>query len=89
MGKKWLFQSHKYYYRKLSRKIKNIKKVEEIEIVLEMIKNTNEIGRITDKEAYDLRSKLSERAKEIGEKKFVIKLGPFGQIGVEKKGAIL
>ena len=81
--------SHKYYYRKLLREIKKIKTAEQIEIVAKRIESTLETYRITYEECEDLWSKLSERALEIGEKKLLLKLGPLGEFGGEKKGTIL
>ena len=80
--------SHRYYTRKLLREIKKIKTVEQIEIVLKGIENAFDTHRITYEECEDLWSKLNERASKIGEKKRLLKLGPLGEFGGEKKGAI-
>lgn len=82
-----MYPPHKYYYRKLLGAIKKIKTAEQIEIVANRIENTLKTYRITYEECEDLWSKPSERASKVGERKLLLKLGPW-QIGGERKGTI-
>jgi len=69
------------------KEIEKIKTSEQIEIFQKRIQNALETYRITYEECEDLWSKLSERASEVGERKLLLKLGPW-QIGGERKGTI-
>lgn len=80
-------QSH-YYYEKHLKEIKRIKTIEQIEIITKKVENAFGTHRISYEECEDLMTRLSSKASNIGEKKRVLKLGPLGEFGGEKKGAI-
>jgi hypothetical protein len=87
-GNEFSRQSSTYQTRKLVREIRKIKTPEQINIVFKEIEDAFKTHRITYEEYGDLLSKLNDRVSKIGEKKRVLKLGPLGEFGGEKKGAI-
>jgi len=74
--------------RRLERQIKEIKTVEQIHIVQNLIKQSLLSGTLTEPQYESLCEELSERASKVGERKSELKLGLLGSIGWEKKGAI-
>lgn len=74
--------------RRLERQVKGIKTVEQIHIVENLIKESLLSGALTEPQYESLCEELSERASKVGERKSELKLGPFGSIGWEKRGAI-
>jgi len=73
---------------RLERQVKGIKTVEQIYIVENVIKESLLSGALTEPQYESLCEELSERASKVGERKSELKLGPFGSIGWEKRGAI-
>ncbi len=82
-------KSRRYYTKKyltISRYIDKVSKEEQLPIIKEMIEDAHRQNEITSNEKQKLLAKLLNRAKKIGEQKFIIKAGPLGEYGFEKKG---
>ena len=75
-------------YARFLSEIEQIKAVESIDIIRDMIKNAHLKRSLNDTEYEVLCSLLSKKASEVGEKKRAVKLGPLGEFGVEKKGKL-
>lgn len=75
------------HFKRLLREIKKIKRVEQLDIVESMIKETYSWGKLAFAEVSELYSKLNEQASKVGEIRRYYKVGGF-EIGGEKKGRI-
>lgn len=73
---------------RLERQVKGIKTVEQIHIIENLIKESLLSGALTEPQYECLCEELSEQASKVGERKSELKLGPFGSLGWEKRGAI-